>query len=177
MYNRTEPQDNEANFTSVVFTSIWRLYSIVDNRAATHPYIDFTWWTPISIILSCLEIDLAIMCASMPIFWPVIEESFAAIFVTREVQITEQRRYSFADRGLAYELEHSDAMQRQPSVKTQSTSRESLVITRELSGKQHLDDHYRDPYLAAHVDPFGDAALERAVKTDVEAKKKDKWVM
>jgi hypothetical protein len=52
-----------------------------------------------------------------------------------------------------------------------------LVITRELSGKQHLDDHYRDPYLAAHVDPFGDAALERAVKTDVEAKKKDKWVM
>ncbi|KAJ4357757.1 uncharacterized protein N0V89_002333 [Didymosphaeria variabile] len=160
----------------VVFTSVWRLYSIVDNRAATSPYIDFTWWTPISIILSCLEIDLAIMCASMPIFWPVIEESFAAIFVTREVQITEQRRYSFADRGLAYELEHSDTMRRQASVKTQSTSRESLVITRLESGK-NVEEHYKDPYLAAQVDPFRNIAQEVAVKTDVEAKKKDKWVL
>ncbi|KAF9738537.1 hypothetical protein PMIN06_001699 [Paraphaeosphaeria minitans] len=161
----------------VVFTSVWRLYSIVDNRAATYPYIDFTWWTPISIILSCLEIDLAIMCASMPIFWPVIEESFAAIFVTREIQITEQRRYSFADRGLAYELEHSDTMRRQASVKTQSTSRESLVVTREVSGK-NLQEHYRDPYVTATVDPFGDMAQERlAVRTDVAARKKDKWVL
>ncbi|KAL1612343.1 hypothetical protein SLS60_000569 [Paraconiothyrium brasiliense] len=160
----------------VVFTSVWRLYSIVDNRAATSPYIDFTWWTPISIILSALEIDLAIMCASMPIFWPVIEESFAAIFVTREVQITEQRRYSFADRGLAYELEHSDTMHRQASVKTQSTSRESLVITRLESGK-NVEEHYKDPYLAAQVDPFREIAQEVAVKTDVEAKKKDKWVL
>ncbi|KAF2441746.1 hypothetical protein P171DRAFT_456729 [Karstenula rhodostoma CBS 690.94] len=161
----------------VIFTSIWRLYSIVNNRAATYPYLDFTWWTPISTILSCVEIDLAIMCASMPIFWPVLQESIAAIFVTHEVQVTEQRRYSFADRGLAYELEHRDAMRRHSSVKTQSTSRESLVIAREVSGK-NAHQHYRDPYLAAQVDPFGDTAQEQPVmRTDVVAKKKDKWVL
>ncbi|KAJ4294371.1 hypothetical protein N0V90_008061 [Kalmusia sp. IMI 367209] len=161
----------------VVFTSVWRLYSIVDNRAATHPYIDFTWWPPISIILSCLEIDLAIMCASMPIFWPVIEQSFAAIFVTKEIQITEQRRYSFADHGLAYELEHSDTMRRQGSMKSESaTSRESLVIAREMSGNE-LDEHYKDPYLAAQVDPFRDIAQEPGigVQTNVDSKPKDKW--
>lgn len=116
------------------------------------------------------------MCASMPIFWPVIEESFAAIFVTREVQVTEHRRYSFADRGLAYELEHSDTMHRQASVKTQSTSRESLVITKKESG-QRVVDHYRDPYLAAQVDPFGEWTHAVGVKADVEAGKKDNWVL
>ncbi|KAF1975955.1 hypothetical protein BU23DRAFT_502511 [Bimuria novae-zelandiae CBS 107.79] len=171
----------------VVMISIWRLFSIVDNRAATHPYIDFTWWSPISIILSCLEIDIAIMCASMPIFWPVIETSFAAIFVTHEVHITEQPRYSAGNLGLAYELEHGDAMRDRASIKSGSTSRESLVMTRELSGKQgegdgtavRVGERYRDPYLAAHVDPFRDGVVdsELGVRTGVTAKPKEKWVL
>lgn len=119
----------------------------------------------------------------MPIFWPVIEESFTAIFVTREVQITEQRRYSHGDRGLTYELEHTDAMQRQASIKTQSTSRESLVIARQISGKTEghvgIEEHYKDPYLAAQVDPFGDVGQEEGagVQTNVKAGPKDKWVL
>ena len=117
------------------------------------------------------------MCASMPIFWPIVEESFAAIFVTHEVHVTaEHRRYSFGDHGLAYELEHSHTMRRQSSVKTQSTSRESLVITREESGKNGAREHYQDQYVTAQVDPFGDGA-RGGVQTDVEAQKKDKWVL
>lgn len=42
-----------------------------------------------------------------------------------------------------------------------------------------VEEHYKDPYLAAQVDPFGDAAHEAGVGviTDVKAKPKDKWVL
>lgn len=68
-------------------------------------------------------------------------------------------------------------MRRTDSVKTDSTSRESLVITREVSGKA-LEERYKDPYLAAQVDPFGEAAMEQpGVVSDVAVGKKDKWVL
>lgn len=154
-------------------TSVWRFYSIVENRAATYPYFDFTWWTPISIILSSLEINLAIMTASMPIFWPIVEQSFTAIFVTQEVHVTEQRRYSLTDRDRAYtygsehelELEHSDG--------------ESLVISRQASVKGGLEEHYKDPYLMNQVDPFGEMGQDEGLgyETNVGARPKDKWVL
>lgn len=53
---------------------------------------DFTWWYPEVLILSCLEIDFAIMCASMPIFWPTVAASFGQIFVTNEVRVTHHQR-------------------------------------------------------------------------------------
>lgn len=74
-------------------------------------------------------------------------------------------------------------MRRQHSVKTQSTSRESLVIGREISGETGgivaLEDHYKDRYLAAQVNPFGDVAQEDGmrVQTDVNARPKDKWAL
>ncbi|KAF2872343.1 hypothetical protein BDV95DRAFT_380891 [Massariosphaeria phaeospora] len=176
----------------VVFTSIWRLYTISSSRAPTHPYIDFTWWSPISIILSSLEIDLAIMCASIPIFWPVIEKSLAQIFVTREVRVTEHRRLD-DEQGLAYELEHNHkmGMERSASLKSDGgQSRESL--TREVShssgneasvgggrgGGDDLGRHYKDHYVVAQVDPL---ALEngstgmRGIETNVNSGPKPKW--
>ncbi|KAH8730295.1 hypothetical protein GQ44DRAFT_607487 [Phaeosphaeriaceae sp. PMI808] len=75
----------------VVSTSVWRLYAIWNNQAGTYPYVDFTWWAPAMIILSSLEINLAIVCASIPIFWPIIEQSIAAIFVSVEVNVIEER--------------------------------------------------------------------------------------
>lgn len=50
------------------------------------------------LIISCLEVDFAIMCASMPIFWPTVIANFNAIFVTKEVHITHQ------DRGQHFEM-------------------------------------------------------------------------
>lgn len=156
----------------VVFTSVWRLYGIVLHRAATSPYIDFTWWTPISITLSCLEIDLAIMCASMPVFWPVLEKSLAAIFVTREVHITHNERLD--DRGLNYELEHQ-GVGRHGSVKSESGhSRESL--TRQISNDGGLSDHYKDQYVLAQVDPLaGENMPGLGVETNVDSKPKPSW--
>ncbi|KAF2471759.1 uncharacterized protein BDR25DRAFT_367608 [Lindgomyces ingoldianus] len=142
----------------VVFTSVWRLYTIIVNKAATHPYIDFTWWTPVSVILSCLEIDLAIICASMPIFWPVLEKSFSHIFVTHEVHITEHRRLN--ETGLEYELDHAES---------RSERAGSLKSTSAVDPFKY----YTDQYVIKQVDPLAQGNI--GVETNVQTEPKPKW--
>ncbi|EMD68417.1 hypothetical protein COCSADRAFT_80211 [Bipolaris sorokiniana ND90Pr] len=106
-----------------VGTAVGRLHGIVKTKGATYPYVDYTWWTPTMIILSCLEIDLAIICASMPIFWPIVERSLVAILVSYEVQVVEER---VDDYGLTYELEHKKTNDR-TSIKSSGTSTRELT--------------------------------------------------
>ncbi|KAI1479486.1 hypothetical protein F4774DRAFT_126707 [Daldinia eschscholtzii] len=73
--------------------SVWRLQTIVANKAGTYPVLDPTWYTPTSIILAALEVDLASICASITTFWPALKQSFLnAIFITKEVHVTHQHR-------------------------------------------------------------------------------------
>lgn len=51
--------------------------------------MDFSWYAPISIILGCLEAQIAIIAVSIPIFWTVIEEQILQIFIQNEFEITE----------------------------------------------------------------------------------------
>ncbi|KAF2707096.1 hypothetical protein K504DRAFT_436333 [Pleomassaria siparia CBS 279.74] len=155
----------------VVFISVWRLYTIVDHRAATYPYMDFTWWAPLTLILSCLEINLAIICASMPIFWPILEQSLAEIFVTSEVRISSENR-ALEDAGRGFELR-----ERAESIKsTSGNSRESL--TREPA-RETVDAyaHYKDQYVIAQVDPFGNNVPGARVETEIATKPKPKWAI
>ncbi|KAF2091648.1 hypothetical protein K490DRAFT_14541, partial [Saccharata proteae CBS 121410] len=70
----------------VVTISIIRMASIVATQAGQYPTKDPTWLSPPAIILSCIETDIAILCASIPIFWPVLSVlSLGSIFVTNEV--------------------------------------------------------------------------------------------
>ncbi|KAH7401563.1 hypothetical protein BKA66DRAFT_556005 [Pyrenochaeta sp. MPI-SDFR-AT-0127] len=145
----------------VVATSVWRLCAIISTRAATQPYIDFTWWSPTVIILACLEIDLAIICASMPIFWPIIEKSLSAIFVSFEVEIVEEH---IDDYGLAYELEHTEGR----NGRIQSISGTS---TQELSKEE-------EGGMVAKRDcnmGFDTLNEEPSVKTDIKSTPKPKW--
>jgi hypothetical protein len=84
-----------ANELSVVLMSILRLWTTFKRGTSTIKALDFTWWYPEVLIISCLEIDFAIMCASMPIFWPAVVANFNAIFITNEVHITHQDRNEF----------------------------------------------------------------------------------
>jgi hypothetical protein len=153
--------------------SIWRLYSILEHRAATIPYIDFTWWSPITLILSCLEINLAITCASMPVFWPHIEKSITAIFVTHEIHMSEHNRLD--DQSYEMERTKDGGRLRLGSVgsvghggsSSRSNSQQSLTRERSLSGGDDKDviDHYKDPYNVAQIDPL--AAEEVTVGTGV----------
>ncbi|ETS88229.1 hypothetical protein PFICI_02057 [Pestalotiopsis fici W106-1] len=72
--------------------AIWRLATIIDHQAATWPTHDPTWYGPISIILAVLEVDCAAICASIPIFWPVLEARWGTIFITQEIKITREDR-------------------------------------------------------------------------------------
>ncbi|KAL5120583.1 hypothetical protein ACEQ8H_001602 [Pleosporales sp. CAS-2024a] len=151
---------------AVIATSIWRLIEISDTQAATHPYLDFTWFAPLAIILSCLEIDLAIICASMPIFWPVIEKSFAAIFVSYEVDVTEERVQD--DFGLAYELEHTKSAGQQSLRSISGTSMEELTGTRK--------EEVKPPKFTVGPDPLDeDAQAAGGFQASVKTEPKPKW--
>ncbi|KAI4942274.1 hypothetical protein J4E91_010248 [Alternaria rosae] len=76
----------------VVLMAILRLWSTFKNSQSMTQSFDFTWWYPEVLIISCLEIDFAIMCASMPIFWPTVMASWTQIFVTNEVRVTHHER-------------------------------------------------------------------------------------
>jgi hypothetical protein len=117
------------------------------------------------IVLSCLEIDLAIICASMPIFWPVIERSFAAIFVSYEVNVTEEHVQD--DYGLAYELEHTKSNGQGSMRSGSGTSMEGL--TRE-------EDGTKVPKFSVGPDPL-DEEQKGGVgfQANVEARPKPKW--
>lgn len=79
--------------------SIWRLQSIVETRAATLPTFDPTWYGATPIVLSTMEVELATVCASLPVFWPVLKKQLGPyIVVTHEVKIThEDRRWGDGD--------------------------------------------------------------------------------
>ncbi|KZL63923.1 integral membrane protein [Colletotrichum incanum] len=74
----------------VLMLSAWRLVELVKSRAGTYPTLDVTWYAPRPMVLSILEIDVAAICASLPVFWPMLQNSMGMIFVTREVKITTE---------------------------------------------------------------------------------------
>ena len=57
--------------------------------------MDFSWWSPIMVALAALEVDIAILAVSCPIFWPLVEEHVFGIVVRHEVQITSHRMEGF----------------------------------------------------------------------------------
>jgi hypothetical protein len=72
--------------------AILRLWSVFKHSQSAASSFDFTWWYPEVLIISCLEVDFAIMCASMPIFWPTVVANWSHIFVTKEVRISHHER-------------------------------------------------------------------------------------
>ncbi|KAG9193102.1 hypothetical protein G6011_03137 [Alternaria panax] len=76
----------------VVLMAILRLWSTFKHNQSVIQSFDFTWWYPEVLIISCLEVDFAIMCASMPIFWPTVVANWSHIFVTNEVRVTHHER-------------------------------------------------------------------------------------
>ncbi|KZM19228.1 uncharacterized protein EKO05_0007362 [Ascochyta rabiei] len=148
----------------VVMLSVWRLYSIVDHSAGLSPYPDFTWWTPVSIIISCLEIDLAIISASIPIFWPVVQKSISAIFINHEIEVVETRIDSH---GLAYELEHTKTRGNQSLNSSSGTSTHELTNDRE--------DGFKEPY-SVGIDPLSvEARGGQGLYTNINSQPKKRW--
>jgi hypothetical protein len=100
---------------SVILMAFLRLWSgLKYNNQMT--MFDFTWWMPEVLIFSCLEIDFAIMCASMPIFWPSVLAAWTDIFITQEVTVVHDRRSRYVEvNELNLQLDRVDSKKSQDS--------------------------------------------------------------
>ncbi|CAJ2511101.1 Uu.00g067260.m01.CDS01 [Anthostomella pinea] len=145
--------------------SVWRLQGIVEHKAATYPVMDPTWYAPQSLVLAGLEVDLCSICASIPVFWPVITGNLGKIFVTQEVHITRKhRRLSGGDEedDARYELQPSASMQSQRSdedlhLVMTDTMTSKGARERQQTGGGHGKgrSHYDDDFVANSVIPLG----------------------
>jgi len=73
---------------SVCAVSIGRMVSLAINKAGTVPKPDMTYYVPTVYLFSILEVNIAIIAASIPIFWPVIVTlATNKIWVVNEIEI------------------------------------------------------------------------------------------
>lgn len=151
---------------SANFASIWRLVTIVEHQAATWPTFDPSWYGCVSIVLAAVEVDMAVVCASVPVFWPVLHSTGFEIFITKEVQVTSESRLGSIDHTEeAIELQFAGAMpagagagtnmlDRQASLRSKAGSEENLhkASSRHSSDGSH-HGHYNHKFGLSEVDP------------------------
>jgi hypothetical protein len=71
------------------------MVSLCIKRAGTVPVFDPSWASPAIYICSVLEVKIAIMCASVPVFWPFVSSlAMNKILVVNEIEIRTDRRES-----------------------------------------------------------------------------------
>lgn len=63
---------------------------VIQHFTVRHFRFDPTWDNATTAGLACLEVDLASVCAALPIFWPVLTTAWGRIFVTTEVSVTRE---------------------------------------------------------------------------------------
>jgi len=98
-----------------------------------------------------LEINVASICASVPIFWPLLRPYIGAIFVTREFKIEHEIREDFSA----------------------PTSRDRT------NSETELNPHYNDAYIMELVDPFNKeerGASPQMTRSDSRQKKSGAWL-
>lgn len=78
-----------------VLCSIVRFAYIIKNHATTYPTFDPTWYGGYTTVLSVIEVDLATIVASLPVFWPHLRRNITSIMVTHEVEIKVTRQSEF----------------------------------------------------------------------------------
>ncbi|CCF43330.1 hypothetical protein CH063_13063 [Colletotrichum higginsianum] len=95
---------------------IFRLIGIFHSRAGTYPTLDPSWYGCVPIVLAAVEVNLATICASLPVFWPTLQKNLGQIFITKEVEITSEiRRFSTLEDGDPAAAELGDFSPRRPS--------------------------------------------------------------
>ncbi|KAI1428872.1 hypothetical protein F5Y12DRAFT_782436 [Xylaria sp. FL1777] len=149
--------------------SIVRIYTIIKTRAGTYPIPDPTFYAPQSVVLAALEVDLASIAASIPVFWPMLTNSWGKIFVTQEVHVTHHHRRLSGD----FELPHFSPSRRTSHGRRDSDSSIKLVImdSKELRpprnssaassrvplAERQVSYDTKDPYVRGRVYPLDGA--------------------
>lgn len=96
-----------------------------------------------------LEVNVASICASVPIFWPVLRPFLGTIFVTREFSIKHELR----------DMESA-----------------SLPSRGRTGSETELNTYYSDPYVNDLVDPFKSKDIGPKSRIQVETNvKRSRW--
>ncbi|KAK8089625.1 hypothetical protein PG997_004586 [Apiospora hydei] len=160
----------------VIALAIWRLQTILEHKAATVPTRDPTWYGPITMLLAVLEVDAAAVCASVPIFWPVLSNKLGGIFVTQEIEIRRETRFFQMDdeeSGMGGQrVSHGPVV-----MSTGGAGRGSQPHSRtgsEVELKQHESDSkqpssYTESYSMKSMDPLALPPLEEPPLNSHEA--------
>ncbi|KAI0136474.1 hypothetical protein BJ170DRAFT_13574 [Xylariales sp. AK1849] len=158
----------------VIMLAIWRLATIIQHQTGTWPTRDPTWYAPISLILGVLEVDFAAICASIPIFWPVLEQQWGSIFITQEIKVTHEDRY---DDHFSTANHHN-----RTGSETELKRVESNRTVGGLGGAgAGAGAHYDDMFVMRSVDPLMDSAgdsmpsVQVGVRSDNTKNKGRKW--
>lgn len=158
--------------TLVSSISIWRLIAILEHRAATWPTFDPTWYGPAAVTLGMVEVNAASICACVPVFWPVLTARLDMIFVTQEVEITRERRFS--DKEDEIELSGSGTHSRADSQASQT----QLNL---LQTAKPTTTHYMDDYIMDQVDPLRSktsmAVSSEAISKTVERRRSQRTLL
>lgn len=134
----------------------WRLVLLISsNGDVIETLFDSTFYAPETVLLSSLEVNLASICASVPIFWPVLRRQVFRILVTKEVEITRGDRDSDSKDGKLVDDDDDD----------------------ESGTESGGDGHYNDAFIRDQVDPLRpgtSVGVETQVRSET-AKTKQGW--
>ena len=135
--------------------------------------LDPTWYGVKSIVLAAIEVDLASICASVPVFWPMLTQSLNKIFVTQEVHVVHQHRRlsgeEHGEDGDDFELRVSESGASTHHMHSHKGSESSLNLVHAKHGAHSpqlsttkavpltapQNAHYSDKYVASRVAPLG----------------------
>lgn len=82
-----------------------RLAILIKQKESIAQVIDATWFAPDAILLATVEGSLASICASVPIFWPILVKHIGNILVTQEIQIVHEERCVVEDKDDRYKMD------------------------------------------------------------------------
>ena len=88
-----------------------------------------------------LEVDAASICASVPVFWPVLTQQLGKIFVTKEFAVVHEERYDL-------DAIHS------PTSRTGSEAELRSDLRSQPSKLSSKEAHYDDAFVLRQVDPL-----------------------
>ncbi len=155
----------------------WRLVLLVaTNSSALFTLFDSTFYAPDTVLLSLLDVNVASICASVPVFWPVLRQQVFRIVVTKEVEITRGKR----EQGDDDEEEEDDEEMAKQKPRTRSDapagddgSGHSRPGSR--GSKKNAAGHYDDTFIRDQVDPLR-PGTSVGVETVVESSgKRSRW--
>ncbi|CAK7219473.1 hypothetical protein SCUCBS95973_003833 [Sporothrix curviconia] len=143
----------------------WRLALLIGSGSSVlETYVDSTFYAPDTVLLASLEVNLSSICASVPIFWPVLRQQVFRILVTKEVEITRD--------------EHGGGSTETDSSSGYGSDDEMGMIKTKMGRTANSNGHYGDSFIRDQVDPLrpGTSAVETNVRSETAYVRPKRWM-